>query len=43
MCDAWVRGSSSIGGCIMGALVGCALFFIVLVVVTAVVEGFDLL
>jgi len=27
----------------MGALVGCALFFIVLVVVTAVVEGFDLL
>jgi len=27
----------------MGALVGCALFFIVLVVVTAIVEGFDLL
>jgi len=27
----------------MGAVVGVALFFIVLVVVTAIVEGFDLL
>lgn len=27
----------------MGAVVGCALFFVLVVLVTAVVEGFDLL
>lgn len=31
------------GDSIMGAVVGCALFFVLVVLVTAVVEGFDLL
>ena len=43
MCNDWLRSSTYDGGRIMGAVVAVGIFIILLAVVTAIVEGFDLL